>query len=85
VIDGEVKGTITSKGELTIGEHGRIKAEVRVGSVTIYGSVEGNVFATERCAVEAGGSLRGDVESPRLGLNENASFSGSAKISSNRG
>ncbi len=80
VIDGTVVGTIASTGELVVGEHGNIKAEIRVGTVTIHGTVTGDVFATERCAVEAGGTLRGDVESPRLALNENASFSGRAKV-----
>jgi hypothetical protein len=43
------------------------------------------VFASERCVLEPGATLRGDVESPRLALDENASFLGSAKISANRG
>ena len=84
LIDGKVTGKITSTGELTVGEHGRIKAEIHVGSVTIHGTVDGDVFATDRCAVEAGGTLRGDVESPRLALSEDASFSGSAKVTGKR-
>ena len=84
LIDGEVTGTITSTGALTIGEHGRVKADIKAGSVTILGRVDGDVVASERCVLEAGGTLRGDVESPRLALNENASFSGSAKISAKK-
>jgi cytoskeletal protein CcmA (bactofilin family) len=48
--------------------------------VTIQGSVEGNVLATERCSLEAGASLQGDVQAPRLAVDENASFMGSATI-----
>jgi cytoskeletal protein CcmA (bactofilin family) len=85
VIDGEVEGSIKSKGALTVGEHGRIRGEIRAGSVTIKGTVEGNVFVSDRCALEAGATLRGDIEAPRLAVDENAAFFGSAKISAKRG
>jgi cytoskeletal protein CcmA (bactofilin family) len=84
-IDGEVEGSITSTGILTVGQHGRIRGEVRAGSVIVIGTIEGNVFASDRCALEAGATLRGDIESPRLAVDENATFQGSAKISSKRG
>jgi cytoskeletal protein CcmA (bactofilin family) len=85
VIDGKVNGKINATGALTVGKNARVRGEVRVKSVTIQGTVVGNVFASERCVLEAGATLRGDVESPRLALDENASFLGRAKISANRG
>ena len=84
LIDGEVEGSINSTGSLTVGEHGRIRGEIRAGSVTVQGTVEGNVFASDRCALEAGATLHGDIESPRLAVDENAAFRGSAKISTKR-
>ncbi len=80
LIDGEVEGTIDSTGILTIGEHARIHGEIRVKSVKVRGSVEGDVFATERCELQAGCTLRGDIEAPRLVVNENVTFFGSAKV-----
>ena len=80
LIDGEVKGDITSTGTLTIGEHASISGEVRSKSVTVKGTVEGNIFATERCELQAGCTLRGDIEAPRLVVDENATFLGSAKV-----
>src|SRR5204862_3618448 len=82
LIDGEVKGDIKSTGTLTIGEHASIKGEVRSKSVTVQGTVEGNIFATERCELLAGCTLHGDVEAPRLVVDENATFLGSAKVGS---
>jgi cytoskeletal protein CcmA (bactofilin family) len=84
VIDGKVEGTIKSTGILTVGQHGRIVGEIRAGSVIVQGTVEGNVFASDRCALEAGATLRGDIEAPRLAVDENATFLGSAKISGTR-
>jgi cytoskeletal protein CcmA (bactofilin family) len=52
--------------------------------VTIHGTVNGNVSASERCVLEPGGTVRGDIEAPRLALDENATFLGSAKIDARR-
>ena len=80
LIDGEVDGTIVSTGTLTIGEHARIRGEIRTKSVTVRGTVEGNIFVTERCELQAGCTLRGDIEAPRLMVDQNATFLGSAKV-----
>ena len=80
LIDGEVEGTITSTGILTIGEHAQIHGEIRVKSVKVRGSVQGDIFATERCELQAGCTLRGDIEAPRLVVDENVTFFGSAKV-----
>jgi cytoskeletal protein CcmA (bactofilin family) len=80
LIDGQVEGTINSPGTLSIGEHAQINGEIRVKSVKVRGTVEGNIFATERCELAAGCTLRGDIEAPRLVVDENATFLGSAKV-----
>jgi cytoskeletal protein CcmA (bactofilin family) len=80
VIDGEMEGTIDSTGTLTIGEHARIRGEIRTKSVKVRGTVEGNIFVTERCELQAGCTLRGDIEAPRLMVDEDARFLGSAKV-----
>jgi Integral membrane protein CcmA involved in cell shape determination len=80
VIDGEVEGTISSGGTLTIGQHAQVRGEIRSKSVKLQGTVEGNIFATERCELHGACTLRGDVDAPRLVVNEDATFLGSAKI-----
>jgi cytoskeletal protein CcmA (bactofilin family) len=80
VIDGEVEGTIESGGKLTIGEHALIRGDIRTKSVRVCGTVEGDVFASERCELQAGCTLKGDIEAPRLIVDENAAFLGSAKV-----
>src|SRR4029450_9396782 len=51
LIDGEVEGTIDSTGTLTIGEHARIRGEIRTKSVKVRGTVEGNILVTGRGGV----------------------------------
>ena len=80
LLDGEVEGTIVSTGTLTIGEQARVRGEIRTKSVKVRGTVEGNIFVTEQCELQAGGTLHGDIEAPRLMVDENATFRGSAKV-----
>jgi cytoskeletal protein CcmA (bactofilin family) len=80
LIDGEVEGKIDSNGRLTIGEHAKIKGEIRTKSVIVDGTVDGNITAGERCELRSGCTVRGDIESPRLVVDEAATFIGSAKI-----
>jgi cytoskeletal protein CcmA (bactofilin family) len=83
-IDGEVEGTIDSSGTLTLGEHALVRGEIRTNSVKVRGTVEGNVFVTERCELQAGCTLHGDIEAPRLMVDENATFFGSAKVATRK-
>jgi cytoskeletal protein CcmA (bactofilin family) len=80
LLEGEVEGTIVSTGTLTIGEQARVRGEIRTKSVNVRGTVEGNIFVTERCELQANCTVRGDIEVPRLVVNENATFLGSAKV-----
>jgi len=80
VIDCKVDGTISSAGRLTIEKNAHITGEVRAGAVTVFGTVDGNVTAKERCELRAGCTLRGDIEAPRLVVDDDATFVGSAKI-----
>src|SRR5262245_13188628 len=80
LIDGEVEGTIESTGTLTIGEHACIRGEIRTKSVKVRGRVEGDIFVTESCELQANCTLRGDIEAPRLVVSENVTFLGNAKV-----
>lgn len=76
-IDGQVKGKISLQDHnLTIGQHGRIQAEVIAKKVTILGQVQGNVAATERVEILEGGRLEGDIVAPRIAIADGAHFRG---------
>src|ERR1700726_282047 len=84
LIDGEVEGEINSTGSLTVGEHASLKAKITAKSVKVKGTVQGNIVASERCELQAGCTLKGDIEAPRLVVDENASFLGSAKVATSK-
>ena len=79
-IDGNVEGTIESLGRLTVGKNGHVRGDIQGRSVTVHGTVDGNLSVGEKCELRAGCTLRGDIETSRLVVDENVNFTGSAAI-----
>ena len=80
VIDGEIEGTIESIGRLTVGPNAHVRGDIRTRSVTVHGTVDGNLSAEQQCELRSGCILRGDIETARLVMDEDVSFTGSAAI-----
>jgi cytoskeletal protein CcmA (bactofilin family) len=80
-IEGHVEGKIELKDHvLTIGPNGRIKAQVNAKQVIVQGEVNGNVTASEKVDIRDGGSVDGDIVSPRVAIAEGAHFRGSVDM-----
>ncbi|MDQ2075849.1 polymer-forming cytoskeletal protein [Marinimicrobium sp. ABcell2] len=78
LIQGRVEGTIDLKGNhLTIGPQGSIKANVTAKTITIEGTIEGDIFAQERIAIKTSSNVRGNVKAERVTLEDGAKFRGS--------
>ena len=80
-IEGHVEGKIELKDHaLTIGPNGKIRAQVFAKSVIVLGEVNGNVTASEKVDIRDGGSVDGDIISPRVAIAEGAHFRGSVDM-----
>jgi len=80
-IEGHVEGKIELKDHvLTLGPNGKIKAAVFAKSVIVLGEVNGNVTASEKVDIRDGGSVDGDIVSPRVAIAEGARFRGSVDM-----
>jgi len=80
-VDGEVDGSIQLSGNsLTIGPNGRVQANVSAKSVTVGGSLEGNIQATERTELRKTAVVNGDVQTQRIAIEEGAYFKGKLEI-----
>jgi cytoskeletal protein CcmA (bactofilin family) len=78
LIEGEVHGTITlAENELTVGNSGRVKADVEAKAIRIEGSIEGDIVAHERVIITASGNVQGNLKSPRVVLEDGGRFKGS--------
>ena len=80
-IEGHVEGRIELKDHvLTIGPNGKIKAQVFAKAVIVLGEVNGNITASEKVDIRDGGSVDGDMISPRVAIAEGAHFRGSVDM-----
>lgn len=80
-IEGQVEGKIELKDNvLTIGPNGKIKAQVFAKALIVLGEVNGNISATEKVEIRDGGSVDGDIVSPRVAIAEGAHFRGSVDM-----
>jgi cytoskeletal protein CcmA (bactofilin family) len=79
-VDGEVDGSLELAHSLTVGQNGKVKADIKARDVTIFGSVKGNVEVREKIAIREKGSLIGDIKTAGIVIDDGAYFKGSIDI-----
>ena len=85
-IDGQVEGGVQlANHQLTIGETGRVQAQLYAKSVIVVGHVTGNITATERVEIQVNGIVEGDVHTPRLIVADGAVLNGSVEMTKPQG
>jgi cytoskeletal protein CcmA (bactofilin family) len=80
IFDGKLEGEIISEGTLILGKNAVVKGEVRTKSVTIHGTVNGNVTVQERCELKSNAELLGDLKAMRIIIEEGATFIGHSEV-----
>ena len=77
VIDGQVQGTIElGDHSLTIGSGAAVVADLAAKTVTISGTVKGNVMGSAKVELKATAKVEGDISSPKFAMEEGATLSG---------
>ncbi|MDO9106416.1 MAG: polymer-forming cytoskeletal protein [Methylovulum sp.] len=85
LIEGQIEGKIDLKEHLlTIGQNGRIHAEIHAKAVVVQGQVVGNIVASERVMIRENGSVVGDIVAPRVSIAEGAIFKGKIDMQGSR-
>ena len=82
-VDGEFDGNVTCPGTLVVGKGGKVKADIKVKSAVIGGTVVGNIDAKDKVELQAGSRVEGDIKTTRLVIDEGVFFEGSCKMSPN--
>jgi cytoskeletal protein CcmA (bactofilin family) len=79
-IDGKLSGEIFSNGTLIVGESAIIKSQIHVAEMIISGEVHGDIFAEKKIEITAPGKLFGNIQTPKLVLEEGVIFEGNCKM-----
>lgn len=80
VVGGVIRGKLTVDGQVTVDADGVVEADIGAQSVSIGGTVTGNILASERVDLLSGARLIGDVKAARLTIADGASFKGNVDM-----
>jgi len=79
-IDGEAEGHLTNKGDVVIGESGKILADLKARNVTIAGHFEGTLEAEGKLELKKTATVTGNFKANGLIVEEGAVMSGDIKM-----
>ncbi len=82
IVQGRVEGTVDLKQHsVTVGPEGVVKADISGRMVTVEGEVKGNLKGHEQVTLRSSAKVEGDIVSPRVVLEDGATFRGSIDMS----
>lgn len=80
-VEGEIEGTITlPENALIVGPNGRVQARVKARSLILCGHLEGKVKVAEKIEIRKSGSLRGELVTGQIVIEDGGAFFGSVDI-----
>ena len=80
-VDGRLIGTVSSEsGTLIIGTNGQVDANVSVAAALVNGAVNGDIYASEKLQLGRTARVLGNIQSPKLIIEEGAILEGSCSM-----
>ncbi|HJS73791.1 MAG TPA: polymer-forming cytoskeletal protein [Vicinamibacteria bacterium] len=83
VIEGRVEGKISIKqGNVSVGERGRVEADIEAASIQVAGLVKGNLTGADRVVLLESGRVEGNITARSVSLENGCHFKGSIDMQS---
>lgn len=82
-IDGHLKGNLTAKGRLVIGQTGMIIGDIKCKNADISGKVEGTISVSELLSLKSTSNIQGEIVTNKLAIEPGAIFTGTCNMSNN--
>lgn len=79
-LNGKLEGDLHCEGTTTIGKSATVKGNLFVDSVSLEGSVTGNVTAKDRIQMLATAKVHGDIKAKRLTVEDGVTFIGRSEV-----
>ncbi|MBV9241879.1 MAG: polymer-forming cytoskeletal protein [Acidobacteria bacterium] len=80
-VDGHLIGTVSSdSGTLIVGTNGQVDANISVAAAMINGAVNGDIVASEKLQLGRTARVLGNIQAPRLIVEEGAILEGSCSM-----
>jgi len=77
LVEGEIRGMVELKSnKLTIGQEGRVFADVHARKVCVEGQMDGHLIVQEQLEILSTARIKGNITAPRISLKDGAKFNG---------
>ncbi len=76
IVEGQLKGSIKTKQNVTIGEQALIEAEIEAANAYIAGRVKGNIKTEEKIELTKSAVVDGDITTKIISIEDGAIFNG---------
>ncbi|OEF97328.1 bactofilin family protein [Desulfuribacillus alkaliarsenatis] len=83
-IDGKLKGSIETTGDIIIGDQGEVTADVDASNITIAGKIRGNISVKDKTTILQKGVVEGDIDTKSIVIEEGATFKGKCVMGEER-
>lgn len=80
-VDGVVEGDLVCTSEVSVGEAGKVKANIRAESVKVFGTILGDISAESLIELYAGAKVIGNLKAARVAIHDGVDFQGHCKMS----
>ncbi len=80
VVLGTVKGRISLRENIIVERDGVVEASIETATITVNGSVTGDIAASERAELKTDCHVVGDIRAPRILIADGASFKGNVDM-----
>lgn len=79
-VEGKVTGQLNTNGDIIVAASGLVEAEIKCRSISIAGTIRGNIESTGVLEIEPSGKLYGDITVAKLSIGDGAVFQGACKM-----
>lgn len=85
IIEGQIEGTIAHhKKHLTVGEQGRVMADIHASSVIVLGKVVGDIHSETIVSLTKSSNVKGNIFCSRISMEDGAMFEGRIEMGGTR-
>jgi len=83
-VDGAFTGNIITKGDIIIGDNGKVDGTMSARNIVIAGVINANISCSEKLEIKSQGKVNGDIAVKSIIIEENAVFNGTCLMKSKK-
>ncbi len=80
--DGKLNGDLNCAGSAMLGKNAVVKGNINAESVSISGSITGNIVVKDRIEMKSTARVQGDISAKRLTVEDGVTFVGKSEVNS---